>query len=59
MIKLRQTQRQLDVNTNKVKPYFYTMITRLLFFALILTSSCKAQKQVTVKATYDMALPRN
>ena len=35
------------------------MITRLLFFALILTSSCQAQKQVTVKATYDMALPRN
>lgn len=35
------------------------MITRLLFFALILTTSCHAQKQVTVKATYDMALPRN
>lgn len=35
------------------------MITRLLLFALILSSSCQAQKQVTVKATYDMALPRN
>ena len=35
------------------------MITRLVFFALILTTSCHAQKQVTVKATYDMALPRN
>ena len=32
---------------------------RLLYLFLILTSSCHAQKQVTVKATYDMALPRN
>ncbi len=44
---------------NQTKPYFYCMITRLLLFALILTTSCQAQKQVTVKATYDMALPRN
>lgn len=35
------------------------MITRILFFALILTTSCQAQKQITVMATYDMALPRN
>lgn len=35
------------------------MNIRILFLALILTTSCRAQKQVTVKATYDMALPRN
>ncbi len=35
------------------------MNVRILFLALILTTSCYAQKQVTVKATYDMALPRN
>lgn len=59
MIKSRQTKRQHVVNMNKVKPYFYNMNIRILFLALILTTSCHAQKQVTVKATYDMALPRN
>ena len=35
------------------------MNIRILLLALILTTSCQAQKQLTVKATYDMALPRN
>jgi len=59
MITSRHSKRQHVVNTNKVKPYFYNMNVRILFLALILTTSCHAQKQVTVKATYDMALPRN